>query len=463
VDWVARGLNLRRIIAIAIVTWFWALGAGQALAGERVALVIGNSAYRHAPSLPNPPRDAEVMAAALRQVGFSTVEVRRDQGKAAIEAALKQFAQEARGAEVAVVYYAGHSLEQAGVNYLVPVDATLATDADVEYETVPLRLLERSVEGASRLKLIILDACRNNPFADGMKRTSATRAIGRGLARVEPEGDTLIAYAAREGAVASDGDVGNSPYTASLVRHLATPGLEIRILFGRVRDDVLKTTGRAQEPAIYGSLGGEPFYFVAGAAGATTLAAAPAPADPAAMELAFWQSASVGNDAAQLRVYLTKYPDGAFAELAKAKIAALSAPRLPVAQPALLRTARATPGAGLPILGLMVRPIDEAVRADLKLPAGLAGLLVEAVPPQSDAASKGLRPGDIITEVAGEKVATPAELQAAAARALAARSMVMIGIYREGAMAFLAIRPPLAPVTRAKTGLQPPMRRPPRP
>jgi len=455
---------LRRIIAIAIVVGFWALGAGQALAAARVALVIGNSAYQHAPSLPNPPRDADAMAAVLRQVGFSTVEVRRDQGKAAIEAALKQFAQEARGAEVAVVYYAGHSLEQGGVNYLVPVDATLATDADVEYETVPLRLLERSVEGASRLKLIILDACRNNPFAAGMKRTSATRAIGRGLARVEPEGDTLIAYAAREGAVASDGDVGNSPYTASLVRRLATPGLEVRILFGQVRDDVLQATARAQEPAIYGSLGGDPFYFVPPPAGATTtVASAPMTVDPKAVELAFWQSASAGNDAVQLQVYLTRYPDGAFAELAKAKIAALSARPTPAAQPALFRNARATPGAGLPILGLMVRPIDESARAELKLPASLSGLLVEAVPPQSDAASKGLRPGDIITEVGGEKVATPGELQAAAARALATRSMVMIGIYRDGATAFLAIRPPLAPVARAKTGPQPPMRRPPRP
>ena len=249
--------------ALWLVAALLALAAGApAWADGRVALVIANSAYVHAPKLPNPPNDARNMAAALRKVGFTTTE-KADLSKRDLEAALKTFAQAARGADVAVIYYAGHGMEQGGLNYLVPVDATLASDQDVEFDTVPLDLLLRSVEGASRLKLVVLDACRNNPFLTTMQRASGTRAIGRGLSRVEPEGDTLVAYAAREGSTADDGDGGDSPFTKALTTRMLTPGLEIRLLFGQVRDDVLASTGKRQEPAIYGSLGGQPFYFVA--------------------------------------------------------------------------------------------------------------------------------------------------------------------------------------------------------
>ena len=130
------------------------------------------------------------------------------------------------------------------------------------FDAVPLDLLLRSVEGATRMKLVILDACRNNPFLTSMQRSGGTRAVGRGLARVEPQGDTLVAYAAREGSTADDGDGSDSPFTKALAQRLATPGLEIRLLFGQVRDDVIAATNRRQEPAIYGSLGGQPFYFV---------------------------------------------------------------------------------------------------------------------------------------------------------------------------------------------------------
>jgi uncharacterized caspase-like protein len=258
------------ILALMLCAPAWADG--------RVALVIANSAYVHAPKLPNPPNDARNMAAALRKVGFTTTE-KTDLSKRDLEAALKTFAQAARGADVAVIYYAGHGMEQGGLNYLVPIDATLASDQDVEFDTVPLDLLLRSVEGASRLKLVVLDACRNNPFLTSMQRASGTRAIGRGLSRVEPEGDTLVAYAAREGSTADDGDGGDSPFTKALTTRMQTPGLEIRLLFGQVRDDVLASTGRRQEPAIYGSLGGQPFYFVAPPTAVAT-AALPTPAAP---------------------------------------------------------------------------------------------------------------------------------------------------------------------------------------
>jgi len=244
------------------------LMTGPALADTRVALVIANSAYQHAPRLPNPPNDARSIAAALRQVGFQTTE-KNDLSKSDLEQALKVFAQSARGADVAVIYYAGHGMEQGGLNYLVPIDATLASDQDVAFDAIPLDLLLRTVEGASRLKLVILDACRNNPFTTAMQRSGGgTRAIGRGLARVEPDGDVLVAYAAREGSTADDGDGGDSPFTKALTERMVIPGLEIRLLFGQVRDQVLKVTDRRQEPAIYGSLGGDPFYFVPPAAAA---------------------------------------------------------------------------------------------------------------------------------------------------------------------------------------------------
>jgi Tfp pilus assembly protein PilF len=249
------------VLALAALLMAALLTAAPALADTRVALVIANSDYRNVAKLPNPPNDARRIADTLRKVGFATTE-KNDLSKRDLEAALKVFAQSARSADVAVIYYAGHGMEQGGLNYLVPIDATLGSDQDVEFDTVPLDLLLRSVEGASRLKLVILDACRNNPFMTSMKRSGGTRAIGRGLARVEPEGDVLVAYAAREGSTADDGDGGNSPFTTALTQKMVTPGLEIRLLFGQVRDDVLKATDRRQEPAIYGSLGGDPFYFV---------------------------------------------------------------------------------------------------------------------------------------------------------------------------------------------------------
>ena len=162
-----------------------------------------------------------------------------------------------------MVYYAGHGIEVDQRNYLVPVDAELGSDHDVEYETVPLDLVVRAAERASGLRLVILDACRDNPFAASMRRAGTTRSIGRGLARVEPAGSTLVAYAAKGGTVAADGDGRNSPYTEALLAHLEEPGLEVGMMFRRVRDAVLASTRRRQEPFVYGSLSSEMVYLKA--------------------------------------------------------------------------------------------------------------------------------------------------------------------------------------------------------
>ena len=217
--------------------------------------------YANAAKLPNAKSDAEKIAASLKRTGFSTVTLHLDLPRDKLNEALRFFSAEAERADWAVVYYAGHGIEFGGVNYLVPVDARLTSDRDISFEAVALDQVLIAVEGAQKLRLIILDACRDNPFTKSMRRTNATRSLGRGLARIEPEGATLVAYAAKDGQVALDGEGGNSPFVTALTQHLETPGLEINFLFRKVRDDVLAATGRRQEPFVYGSLPAEALYF----------------------------------------------------------------------------------------------------------------------------------------------------------------------------------------------------------
>jgi uncharacterized caspase-like protein len=226
-----------------------------------VALVIGNGAYRNVAKLPNPERDAEAVAQALRRVGFASVEVAGDLTRDGMIAALRRFEREAQTSDWGVIYFAGHGIEVGGVNYLIPIDASLKVDKDVQDEAVPLERALSALESARKLRLVILDACRDNPFLPPMKRSIASRSIGRGLAPVEPEGGVLVAYAAKHGYIALDGDGANSPFVAALVKRLDTPGLDISLLFRLVRDDVLAATGRQQEPFVYGSLPGEVLSF----------------------------------------------------------------------------------------------------------------------------------------------------------------------------------------------------------
>ena len=234
--------------------------AARATAEMRVALVIGNSAYASVGALPNPRNDAEKVAATLKRIGFEVtlaVDLTRDK----LAAALKTFRAQADRADWAVVYYAGHGIEFGGTNYLIPIDARLASDRDISFEALALDDVLLTVEGAKKMRLAILDACRDNPFIKSMARSQSTRSVGRGLAQVEPEGATLIAFAAKHGRLALDGEGTNSPFVTALVGNLDTPGLEINLLFRKVRDDVLKMTGGRQEPYMYGSLPAEAFYF----------------------------------------------------------------------------------------------------------------------------------------------------------------------------------------------------------
>jgi tetratricopeptide (TPR) repeat protein len=227
---------------------------------RRVALVIGMSAYANAPPLRNPARDARAVAAVFRRLGFAEVIEREDLTRSKLEDALKEFGDKAAEADWAVIYYAGHGVELNGENYLVPVDAKLARADHVDDETVTLKRVLSKAATARQLRMVILDACRNNPFrmasADGR-----TRAVSRGLSPVVPVRGVLVAYAARDGTTADDGDGEHSPFTAALLSHLETPGLDIRIMFGKVHDTVMANTNDVQEPYTYGALPGQEFYF----------------------------------------------------------------------------------------------------------------------------------------------------------------------------------------------------------
>jgi uncharacterized caspase-like protein len=302
------------------------LVCGPALADKRVALVLGNSAYQNVAPLANPVNDSDRIASTLKEAGFDVVDSRRDLSAADTRRALRDFADRSRDADIAVVYYAGHGIEVDGGNYLIPVDAKLERDTDVYDEALSLDRVLIAIEPARKLRLVILDACRDNPFARTMKRTVASRAIGQGLAKVEPTSpNVLIAYSAKAGSTAADGDGRNSPFTSALSHHLTKPGLDVRRAFGFVRDEVLKTTGNKQEPFVYGSLGGEDVPLVPAAARpAAAAAATPALSAQAEARRDYELALQVGNKSA-LNAFLAQYPDGFYASLAKLQLDKLAA------------------------------------------------------------------------------------------------------------------------------------------
>ncbi|EJN11386.1 hypothetical protein PMI42_05254 [Bradyrhizobium sp. YR681] len=313
------------LIAIALL-----FGAAPAFAGKRVALVIANSAYQHAPSLTNPVNDGSVMAKTLKDAGFDVVDSRHDLSALDTRRVLREFADATRDADIAVVYYAGHGIEVEGSNYLIPVDAKLERDTDVYDEALSLDRVLVAVEPAKQLRLVILDACRDNPFGKTMKRTVASRGVGRGLAQVEPTSpNTLIAYSAKAGFTAQDGDGANSPFTVALSKHLTTPGLDVRRAFGFVRDEVLKSTGNKQEPFVYGSLGGEDVPLVPVKV-AAVVPSAPVANPQADMRRDYELSLQVGNRAAW-EAFLAQHPDGFYANLAKLQLEKISAEQAHVA------------------------------------------------------------------------------------------------------------------------------------
>jgi hypothetical protein len=300
----------------AAVALLLLLPSVAAQAEKRVALVIGNSNYRHVPALVNPTNDAADISRAFERLGFS-VSTLTNATYDDLRRGLLAFGRLVRNADIAVVFFAGHGIEVGGDNWLIPVDAELKSDIDVEHEAMNLRGLLPAVENARKLGLVILDACRNNPFNAKMQRTIRTRAVSRGLAGIEPSGNVLVAYAAKDGTTAADGDGRNSPFTASLLKYVETPGLEINFLFRNVRDEVIKTTARAQQPFVYGSLSREAIYLKEAPKGAAR------PAGPSPDEVA-WSFLKDTSDPDALKRFVEQYPTSPYRATAEQRIVFLT-------------------------------------------------------------------------------------------------------------------------------------------
>jgi tetratricopeptide (TPR) repeat protein len=238
-----------------------AKGAPAANRTDRVALVIGNSRYGALNTLQNTENDAKLVAAALKTLGFKSVRVVLDGKRDDMLTALKALASDAATADWAMVYYAGHGLELNGSNYLAPVDVRYENDSDIPAESIPLDNVLAAVGDAKSLRLVVLDACRENPFAEDIRKAAGMTSVGSGLARIEPEAGTLVAFATKHGDIAVDGTGGDSPFALALTNRMKTPGLEINQIFRLIHDDVLAATDRKQEPFTYGQLSARALYF----------------------------------------------------------------------------------------------------------------------------------------------------------------------------------------------------------
>ncbi|MBI1250433.1 MAG: hypothetical protein GC189_03060 [Alphaproteobacteria bacterium] len=296
--------------------------SAQDVAGARVALVIANSAYDAVPSLDNPPRDAARVAEALARAGFE-VERRDDVTIGQFGAALRDFKRRADQADVALIYFAGHGIELEDQNWLIPTDARLADPADALVEAVSLSDMLRFVGGARRLRIIILDACRDNPFA--LRLASPTRTIVRGLRPVEnlPAG-TLVAFSASSGQQALDGGAGAvSPFAAAFAERVTEPGLEVSFIFRAVRDDVLQASGsRQQRPWLGMELGAERIVFVPDRV-----------VSDRAAEVAAFEAATRAWTAASWRAFLQRWPEGVYAAAAQNALTRLEGRGAPSADP----------------------------------------------------------------------------------------------------------------------------------
>lgn len=313
--------------------------------GRKVALVIANGSYAQAGALSNPTNDATLVAAAAKNAGFSVTLV-RDQSLSNFQRALRDFRAQADGARVAMVYYAGHGIEGAGKNWLIPVDAGLKSDLDLPYEAIDLDRVMESISGA-QVRMVVLDACRNNPF--GRSWRSSTRAVSRGLGGLEID-DVLVIYAAAPGQTASDGDGANSPFATSLARRLVEPDLPVQLLGGAVRDDVLAATGGTQRPFVSASITGTPIYLVARSAAQPAVAVAAVATQPsideATLDALGWQGALGAQSADAFEEYKAQFPKGRFVRLADQNIAKLRgieakpAAQSSAAQPPVVRDQR---------------------------------------------------------------------------------------------------------------------------
>ncbi|MCP3380919.1 caspase family protein [Bradyrhizobium sp. CCGUVB4N] len=315
------------IAAISIVAFI--VSGNAALADKRVAFVVGNAAYKNVPQLPNPAIDSKAIARVLRNVGFDVVEganLTRD----AMTAKLLEFGKKSEGADVAVFFYAGHGIAVNGVNYLLPIDADLKSEMDVKLgAAINVDLTLDQTMSDAKVKLVFLDACRDNPFAAKIRSAKATRSVNvqTGLAEMKSGEGTLIAFATGPGQTALDGEAGtNSPFTRALVANIAQPGIEIQQAMTKVRAQVSDETNKGQLPWGHTNLTGNVYLNPVNTPAVATTDTSPmssATRQGSDIELEFWRSIKDTNKVEELNAYLTNYPNGTFKSIALARIAAL--------------------------------------------------------------------------------------------------------------------------------------------
>jgi uncharacterized caspase-like protein len=307
------------------------VSATVAKADKRVAFVVGNGAYKNVAALPNPAIDAKSMATVLRNVGFDVVEgtnLTRDK----MTERLLEFGKKAEGADVALFFYAGHGIAINGTNYLLPVDADIKSEMDVKLgSAINVDVTLEQTMADAKVKLVFLDACRDNPFAAKIKSNATTRSVsvGSGLAEMKSGEGTLIAFATGPGQTALDGQGGgNSPFTRALIDNITQPGIEIQQAMTKVRAEVNEQTNKGQLPWGHTNLIGS-VYLNPAQEPAAAAASSNAPASVASVsgntdvEVEFWRSIKETNKPEELNAYLSSYPNGQFKSLALARIASL--------------------------------------------------------------------------------------------------------------------------------------------
>lgn len=312
-------LTLFTKFGFVVAALWWALSPAMAQE-RRVALVIGNAAYKSVSTLQNPVNDSRAMAKSLRTLGFEVIE-RENASREGIAMAVREYGDKLRGASIGLFYFAGHGVQVKGRNYLIPVDADIAREDEVQYRSFDVNeVLDKMDSARTAVNIVVLDACRNNPFARSFKPAQT------GLAQMDAPTGTLIAFATAPGSVAQDGDGSNGLYTGALLKHIAAPGVAVEQMFKRVRVDVVNASKNQQVPWESSSLNRD--FTFASAAAAKPVMATVAPntaavvATELALDLAFWDAVKDSRSAADYRAYLEQYPSGRFASLARVRAAA---------------------------------------------------------------------------------------------------------------------------------------------
>jgi len=363
-------------MTLIVAAFSFMAALAPAFAEKRVALVLGNSSYKNATPLKNPAHDATDISASLNRLGFKVI-YGQDLDRRTMEKRIRDFAREIQDADVSLLYYAGHAVQVDGQNYLAPIDASLKAQSDLDFEAIPLRLIMKQMERSTRISLVFLDACRDNPLASTLKIASRSLSVGRGLAQIERASGMLIAFATKPGSVALDGEGRNSPFTRALLKHIETPGLTVNDVMINVRKDVIEATNNTQIPWENSSLTGR-FFFKKQQLASNYKATSATDAAPVGstirvgdktIEHTFWTSVQKANDPALYQAYLDRYPSGIFAPIAKAKLTAVNndttAVKKDIATPApvvgndTLQTAQLDPATGTAPLKTQATPRPE--------------------------------------------------------------------------------------------------------